>query len=332
MQFPESISPEDRALFQEAWNATRALHGTDLTFYLPGMIRYGHERGRYPAVSLTANRCDLQCDHCRGKLLEPMIPANRPSELLEKARRLKRSGAHGILLSGGSNREGRLPWEGFAPVIGRIFEETGLTLTAHAGFPDSADCELLRGAGVCQALIDVMGDEETATGVYHLSSLHRVVRSLDALADSGLPLAPHIVAGLHFGRMRAEYQALEMIRAYRPAVLVIVVLTGLPGTPMASVTPPRPIEIARLIARARLLMPGVPLALGCERPRNRDGLRLEALAIRAGITRMAVWSEEAVAEARRLRLHPRFQATCCSLPFQSAFSCDGPSGDLRPPH
>jgi uncharacterized radical SAM superfamily protein len=259
-----------------------------------------------------------------------MIPAASPPELLEKARRLRKAGAHGILLSGGSDREGHLPWERFAPAVRRIAEETGLTLTAHAGFPDRRDCTLLGEAGVSQALIDVMGDEETATGVYHLHSLDRVARSLEAVAESGLPLAPHVVAGLHYGRIRAEDRALDIIKDFAPAVVVIVVLTALPGTPMASVTPPRPMEVARLIARARLLMPGVPLSLGCERPRNRDGLLLEALAIRAGITRMAVWSEEAVAEARRLHLTPRFQATCCSLPFHAPFSCKGPDKELRP--
>ncbi len=320
----EALSPDDRALFQDAWTATRSLHGTDITFYLPGMIRYGRDRGKYPAVSITGDRCDLQCDHCRGRLLRPMIPAERPSELIEKALRLKQIGAHGILLSGGSDREGRLPWRRFTPAIRRISTETGLTLTAHAGFPDAEDCDLLYRAGVRQALIDVMGDDETATRVYHLHSLDKVIRSLDALSRSGIPLAPHIVAGLDHGRMRAELKALEIIRRFDPAVVVIVVLTGLPGTPMASVKPPPAVEIARLIARARLLMPGVPLCLGCERPRNRDGELLEILALSAGITGMAVWSEEAVTEARRLGLRPRFQATCCSLPFHAPFSCKGP--------
>jgi uncharacterized radical SAM superfamily protein len=119
--------------------------------------------------------------------------------------------------------------------------------------------------------------------------------------------------------MRSEYKALELLSKYEVAALVIVVLTPLKGTPMAGVSPPSPIEVARLIAQARLMMPQVPISLGCERPRNRQGLSLEKLAIRAGVTRMAVWSEEAIAEAKRLGLNPRFQPTCCSVEFRKEF-------------
>jgi hypothetical protein len=34
---------------------------------------------------------------------------------------------------------------------------------------------------------------------------------------------------------------------------------------------------------------------------------------------MAVWSEEAIAEAKRLGLNPRFQPTCCSVEFRKEF-------------
>ncbi len=312
--------PKDRDLFREAWHTARARHGTDITFYLPGMIRYGGRRGRYPAISITGTDCRLQCEHCRGKLLEPMIPAETPELWSEKARRLWRHGAHGILVSGGSDEDGRLPWKRFAPAMGRITRETGLVLTAHAGFPHAEDCRILREAGVRQALIDVMGDDDTAREIYHLPSISRVIDSLDALSKNGPPLAPHIVAGLHYGRMRAETEALNILRGYALDSLVIVILTALPGTPMATVSPPAPLDAARLIARARILLPGVPLSLGCERPRDPTGRILESLALRAGITRMAVWSEEAVMEARQLGLTPRFQATCCSLPFSERFS------------
>lgn len=318
------MSPEDRALFRQAWAAAREHHGNEVTFYLPGMIRWGDRRGRYPAVSITGRSCALQCDHCRGRLLEPMIPAGSPEAWREKALRLAGRGVHGILVSGGADAEGRLPWKRFAPSLRRIVRETGIRLTAHAGFPDAEDAGLLKGAGVRQALIDVMGDDETARRVYHLPSLFTVTRSLDALAGSGPDLAPHIVAGLYHGRIRGEPRALEILRDYAPAVLVVVVLTPLPGTPMASVPSPRPLEVARLIARARILLPDVPLSLGCERPRNREGTALEILALMAGVNRMAVWSEEALLEARRLGLTPRFQETCCSLPYRERFSCPGP--------
>ncbi|MBW2303588.1 MAG: radical SAM protein [Deltaproteobacteria bacterium] len=320
----QDLSPEDRDLFKRAWETARDHHGDDFTFYLPGMIRYGRERGKYPAISITGDSCELLCEHCKGALLEPMIKVRDPSELIARAKGLKKAGAHGLLLSGGADSGGRLPWEKFYGAIEKVSQETGLYLSAHTGFPDKATCTALKNTGVKQGLIDVMGDDETARRIYHLPSLDRIIEAAGNIKESGLEFAPHIVVGLYYGKIRAEYEALEMISRFRPSVLVVVVLTPLKGLPMARVTPPSPLETARLIARARLLMPDLPISLGCERPRNRDGRQLEVLAVRAGATRMAVWSEEAIEVAEDLGLKPRFQPTCCSLEFRPDFKCLGP--------
>lgn len=314
------MTPQDELLFEQAFQVTREKHGTEITFYLPGMIRYESLRGRYPALSLTGGQCELQCEHCKGRLLTPMIPVTDPDDLIRKAVHLHKRGARGLLLSGGSDRRGRLPWAKYIHAIRVISETTELFLSAHVGFPDLETCLKLKNSGVRQALLDVMGDEETASRVYHLTGLQTVRNALESISQSGLPLAPHIVAGLHYGRLRGEEEALKMLSPYDPAVLVVVVLTALKGTPMAGINPPSPLEVARLIAKARLLMPQLPISLGCERPRNKEGTELEKLALRAGITRMAVWSEEALEEASRLGLSPRFQPTCCSVDYADTFS------------
>lgn len=313
-------SSGDGSLFQAAWETARARHGSAFTFYLPGMIRYGRDRGRYPAVSITGSRCDLLCEHCKGRLLEPMIQVHDPGDLCRVTAVLKSKGALGMLLSGGSDISGKLPWDRFYGSIARTYEATGLFMSAHVGFPDLETCRHLKQAGVKQALMDVIGDRETATRVYHLKSENVVLEALESITKSGLAPAPHVVAGLLYGRLGGEKKALEIISRHKPDVVVIVVLSPLKGTPMAAAIPPSPLEVARLIAEARLLMPEVPIALGCERPRNRQGWILESLALRAGITRMAVWSEVAVQEAIRLGLEPRFQPTCCSVPFRDDFA------------
>lgn len=320
----DELSAEDQELFKGAWETARANHGNTFTFYLPGMIRYGQERGKYPAISITGNQCELLCEHCKGKLLEPMIKTTNPDELIRITQRLAKNGAYGILLTGGADRKGRLPWGKFSAAIERIYRETPLYISAHTGFPDYRTCIILKKAGITQALIDVMGDEGVATRVYHLSGLKKVHGALQSIKKSGLELVPHIVAGLCYGNIDAEYKALEIICSYKPTALVIVVLTPLKGTPMARVSPPLPLEIGRLIAKARLLMPDVPISLGCERPRNRDGLQMERLAIQAGATRMAVWSDVAIQTAKSLGLKSRFQATCCSLDYRPGFSATGP--------
>ena len=319
-----TLTHEDKTLFEAAWQTARKHHGKDFTFYLPGMIRCGWERGQYPAMSITAGHCDLQCEHCRGRLLVPMIQVTGPEGFVKKCVELEKAGNVGVLLSGGSDLEGRLPWERYYDAIRRVTEETSLFLSAHVGFPDPDTCAALKQAGVRQALMDVMGDGETASRIYHLKGLDTVRSAVNAVSTSGLEFVPHVVAGLYWGRIRAEHKALETIRASRPTALVMVVLTPLKKTPMADLPPPAPIEVARLIAQARLMMPETPISLGCERPRNQDGTLLERLAIRAGVTRMAVWSDEAIEEARALGLQPRFQKTCCSVDFKEGFRSKEP--------
>ncbi len=314
-----TIPPADRSLFQAAWQKARTHLGTTFTFYLPGTIRYGRQRGRYAAISITGDHCELLCEHCRGLLLEPMLKVTGPENLIRKCRELKQSGNRGILLSGGADKEGRLPWQRYTGAIKKIKQDTGLFISAHVGFPGLDTCLELKAAGLDQALIDVIGDSETATRVYHLEGLSRVTDSLRNIVESGLELVPHIVAGLHYGEERGEIRAFELISGLPLAGVVVVVLSPLKGTPMADAPPPSAMAVARLIAAARLKLPKTPIALGCERPRNQEGRLLERLAMLAGATRMAVWSEDVVREAQEMGLDPRFQSTCCSVDYRVDF-------------
>ena len=318
-----TIEKKDRDLFDQAWNVARGHHGNSFTFYLPGMIRYGKIRGLYPALSLTGDRCQLLCEHCKGLLLKPMIKARNPKTLVTKCLKLVRSGNVGILLSGGSDRKGRLPWAKFYQAIQKIKTKTDLFISVHSGFVDFPTAVALKEAGVDQALIDIMGDETTAKMIYHLDSLQDVGISLENLVTSGLDVVPHIVAGLNYGKIQSEYDALKIISSFKVSSVVIVVLTPLKGTPMSGVFPPSPIEIARLIATARLMMPHTSISLGCERPRNKQGQLMEELSIRAGANRIAVWSKKTIDLALHLGLKPRFQLTCCSVPYRKDYSNDG---------
>jgi hypothetical protein len=127
-----------------------------------------------------------------------------------------------------------------------------------------------------------MGDEKLS--VYHLKA--ETVEEAWKASPKAVWLAPH--RGRSALWQDQAKKALDMLSRHDPAVLVVVVLTGLKGTAMAGIKPPTPLEVARLIARARLLMPRLPISLGCERPRNKEGTELEKLALRAGITRMAM--------------------------------------------
>lgn len=286
--------------------------GKRITFYLPGMFAVNGSRGRYPALSITGKACSLECDHCNGKLLEPMVAATDPDALVEKCRALEAAGNVGVLVSGGCDPDGRLPWEAFLPALAAIKATTSLTVSVHSGFVTEETALGLKAAGVDQALVDVIGSDATYRQVYHLKSgLARLKASLDALRKAGLPVIPHIICGLHYGEVRGEAEALDIVAALDPELVVIISLMNLPGTQMATVAPPSPEAVAELIAATRLRLPRTAISLGCARPRGRE--RLEILAVEAGVNRMALPSEEARQRAADFGLEIEYRRTCCSV-------------------
>ena len=299
-------------LLERAGELSRQVHGPSVTFYLPGMFRLDGRTGRYPAASITGPCCALHCDHCQGRILETMLPSRKPNDLVEMCLDLEARGQLGVLLSGGCNDAGLLPWHKFLPAIREIKARTRLYVSAHCGLVDHETAAALKDAGVDQALIDVIGDDETYQRVCHVPfGVDRIESSLEALARAGLPVVPHVICGLDWGQIRGELRAVDMIAAYPAEQVVFVSLMAIPGTPMSKVTPPPAEAVAEIIARARLAMPGVRMSLGCAR--RRGDARLEALAVSAGINRLALPAEETIAHARRLGLTVRFQNTCCSV-------------------
>lgn len=287
--------------------------GRQITFFLPGMFIQNGLSGKYSAISITGSRCDLMCDHCQGKLLESMIPVADPAALFETCMALAQKGDCGVLISGGCNRDGCLPWEPFLPAISAVKEKTRLFISVHAGFIREKDAAGLKQAGVDQALVDVIGNDETLQRIYHVPfGVERIVAGLDALQKAGLPVVPHIVCGLDYGRMRGEQQALDIVARFAIEQVVILSLMGIPGTPVQRVSPPRAEEVAGLIAMARLRMPRTPISLGCARTRGND--RLDVLAIDAGVNRMALPSDAAIERAQAYGLDIRYQKSCCSVP------------------
>ena len=241
-----------------------------------------------------------------------MIYAESADKLVLQCRRLAARGNYGVLISGGCNAEGRLPWDRFLPAIAKIKSETALFISVHSGLVDDPDAFRLKQAGVDQVLLDVIGDDETFKNVYHLPfGVERIEASMTALQRAGIPMVPHIVCGIHYGGMRGEKNAVAMISRFKVQQVAIVSLMTLPGTRMAKMRSPTPEAVADIIAEVRLAMPHVPVSLGCAR--QRGNRRLEEMAIEAGVNHLALPSEEAVAKAESYGLDISYQETCCSV-------------------
>jgi uncharacterized radical SAM superfamily protein len=314
LQSWDAVSASDLgSLLDQARDLSWEIHGRRLDCFIPGRMVYMGEQGEYPVVSLTADACALSCDHCSRKILKSMVPAPDPDALKTICRQLDAEGNAGVLLSGGSNGAGALPWGPFLDTIRWVKENTGLKISIHSGIIDTETALQLREAGIDQVLIDVIGSEETIRRVYHLpGGLSAMTASLNAWAATKLPLIPHIIVGLHYGRIEGEMEALEMVAQHPIASLVVVVLNPLRETPMADMPPPAPETVARFIAAARLRMPSVPIALSCGRPSGPHRAETDRLALRAGVNRIAMPAQAALSQAREMGLAITFHKTCCS--------------------
>ena len=307
-----SIIPEIDEKIRLAGSLGRKRFGKKIAFYVPGMMRWNNVTGKYQAVSITGKHCALQCDHCAGSLLDTMAWTTTADDLLALCIRLKEKGNHGVLISGGCNEYGKLPWDKFLPTVWKIKEKTGLYISVHSGLVDRKTAFDMKAAGIDQVLIDVIGDDETYQRVCHVSfGVSRITDTLEAMAQAELDIVPHVVCGLHFGLIRGEANAIRTISQFPVRQVVIVSLMKIPGTPSMSFSQPTAKEVANIIAEARLALPEAVVSLGCARERgNRE---MEILAINAGIQRMALPSDEAVAHCRKMEFEMKFQPTCCSV-------------------
>jgi uncharacterized radical SAM superfamily protein len=266
----------------------------------------------FPAFSITAGVCALNCKHCRASILKPMIPTGDPDAFEAMvAAMIATQGLRGFLLSGGSNLRNEVPFERYLPAIRRLKDaHPSLEILVHTALVDAARARALKAAGVDVAMLDVIGAQETIREVYHLDRpVQDFEASLAHLVDAGLTVVPHIVIGLHFGRLVGEAHALEMIARHRTAAAILVVLMPAFADPGFGAVDP--LEAAAFFGEARRTLASRQLLLGCARPHGADRVTLDVAAILAGFDGVAYPADEAVQAARRLGRPFEHRLACC---------------------
>lgn len=301
-----------------AWEVRRAHHPDTLSFAVPGAKRYQTEHycntpHRFASISVTGQQCALMCEHCKGRLLAGMRNGSTPQDMLAVGKRLIEQGCEGVLISGGADAEGAVPLKPHLSAIAQL-KAWGLRVIVHTGLLDRETAEGLKAAGVDQVLFDVVGDTDTIRQVLHLDhSPDDYAETLALLRDLEIPVAPHVIAGLHYGQLRGELNALETIARVGADVIVLIVLRPLPHTPMADTPVVEPEAVGRLAAVARILNPTTPLTLGCARPAGYVKIEMERRAVLAGVNSVAYPDPATVHLAEELGLRGSFVESCCTL-------------------
>ncbi len=311
----------DSALVAEMEQASPANVSRMVRFSTPTFKEYETSelqscgKNSFPAFSITAGGCALMCDHCEAKILEPMIPAIKPQMLDQKVRQLiETDGLQGFLLSGGSDKRNEIRYSRFYPVVEKLKRDfPHLRIAIHTALTDEAGAKEMESAGVDVAMLDIIGAEETIREVYHLNRpVDDFEATLEALCSTSMQISPHIVIGLHYGRILGEANALDILSRHPTHALVLVVIMPFYAKPGTFVTPDT-LDVGRIFLAARRRLPDRQVLLGCARPPGMHKRVTDAYAVMAGLDGIAFPADGAVAVADTIG-RPFHQAhACCSI-------------------
>jgi len=311
----------DASLVGELEELAESVTARPIRFSTPTFKEYsstelqGCGKNSFPAFSITAGGCALMCDHCEAKILEPMIPATNPEMLDRKVRDLVLlQDLQGFLLSGGSNRRNEVRYERFYPVIEKLKHDfPHLRIALHTALLDENRARMMESAGVDTAMMDVIGAQETIRDVYHLDRpVEDFEATLAALTATSMEVVPHIVIGLHYGRILGETAALDMISRHNVHALVLVVVMPFyakTGTFMA----PHTAEVGRIFMEARRRLPDRQVLLGCARPPGMHKRVTDAYAVMAGLDGIAFPADGVVSVADAIGRQSHQEHACCSV-------------------
>ncbi|CEJ86374.1 Radical SAM domain protein [Hyphomicrobium sp. GJ21] len=311
----------DGELVEELEHHAAATLLRPIRFSTPTFKSYNSEdvkgcgKNSFPAFSVTAGACALDCDHCQAKILEPMIPATTPEMLDRKVRDLiLLQDLRGFLLSGGSNRRNEIKYEKYYPIIeGLKRDYPYLKVAIHSALLDERRAKLMESAGVDTAMMDVIGSADTISEVYHLDRpVADFENTLAALCSTSMKIVPHIVIGLHYGRILGEQTALEICARHDIESLVLVVLMPFFGKEGKFITPSSH-DVGRIFSEARQRLPHKQVLLGCARPAGMHRRVVDAYAVMAGLDGIAFPADGAVQACQALGRTYFQEHACCSI-------------------
>lgn len=212
------------------------------------IFRAYYPKPLFPPISLSEG-CMLMCKHCMGKYLNGMTRIG-PEKLLDFCKDFEKKGGKGILVSGGSDKEGRIiGLEQSINALKKIRKETDLVIAVHAGYVDENTANEL--ADACDiTFVDVIGDDGTARQVIGLESADKYIESLKNLISAGVPTTPHITIGLYYGRVKGEYAAIDAIKKFDIKKIVLNVILPTPGTDFENAAVPPLKEIEFIIKKS----------------------------------------------------------------------------------
>lgn len=284
--------------------------GNLIKVYIPG--------AKFPAISVTGDRCELNCEHCNRKYLKGMKSITRSKELETFLIEHYDHDGVGALISGGSLSDGSVPLKDFLDTIKKVKKETDLIINTHTGLLNEHTAQKLAEAGVDIVSFDINMDREIIRDIYHLDKdLNDYKRAIELLKKHNLNIVPHICIGLHYGNLHKELESLKYIKESEidPSLIVLIVLIP-PKNSNGGFKIPSSNDIAKIIGITRYMFPKTEISLGCMRPRKKSRYSIEMKGLKGGITRIEMPSKKVLKKFKKENPQIEFQffSACCAVP------------------
>lgn len=265
---------------------------------------------KFPGISVTGDKCALQCKHCGARFLKSMLLCKSNKDLISIGEKLMSEGSSGFLLSGGCDKKGRVPIWDVLEGVHKLKTYTQLKINAHTGLVFTRElAELYVASGIDVFSVDVVGSEETIKEIYGMDvPVEAYEKTIANLLDAKALVVPHITIGINYGKNSGEEEGIDIVAKYSPPKLVLNVLVPVAGTPLEKVNVSTE-RIEEIFRYAKKEISG-EIMLGCMRPRNPE---IERLARKYGFGGIAHPTREFVSFLEKAGEKIEFKNGCCSL-------------------
>lgn len=260
------------------------------------------------SVSMTGEKCNQGCSHCEGRYLKAMTDISLVSSKPEKYRDKYKS----ILISGGFLEDMRLPIAEHAKEIRRL-KQAGFRLNFHVQRVNGEDIDVIKNYADCVS-IDYIASKKIIEEVYKSPS-YEPIQTIDTILNlrDSVKVVPHITLGLDRGKIDSEYKGLEDLKKADIDYLVLNIIRPGKNTEFESINIPSNQEILRFLCAARIKFPYISISLGCMRPGGSLRIKIDNMALLAGLNTIVNPLTMSMEYAVSLGLEPDFYEECCAL-------------------
>jgi len=225
-------------------------------------------------VSLTGNICTLNCLHCNGIYLKDMKTKEKSIEIL------KSNDYSSVLVSGGFNEKGAIDVVSNLDFLKEI-KKLGKKIILHSGFIEKNEIDLIKGI-VDVISFDFIYDKETIKEVYNLPYNGEDYKKEYLLLRRNIKTFPHIIVGLFKGKIKGEYEIIDVFAEIKPSMIVFLILIPTKETFFQNILPPDIEEIKKLFQFSKRKLRLTNLVLGCMRPKDKFRDEIEKIALESG--------------------------------------------------